>query len=238
MLKARTSQVRSDRKPIKPTIDFDEDEDEQRRDASGRKRVDVIECLLESSSDEEVGTHTELFNDILWLTFAEICHIRSVVARTHMLSRTASASWKLSRDYLCFRCGKLMNSSFFFSSFLSSASATSLCYICQQRICQTCSVSGFVPPSTNHIFPVRLQALIQSSTGNSTGKSNQSILQTKTICYDCAQVCRLSSFQSLNPVCFIDISRISFFTSTISQSLTDGTASVAAHITVLYFDLR
>lgn len=202
MSTARTSQVHFDRKPIKPRIDLDEDEDEdeQRRDASGRKRVDVIECLLESSSDDEYDTHTELLNDVLWLTFAEICHIRSVVARTHMLARTVSASWKLSRDYLCCRCGQLMNSSFFFSSFLSSASTTSLCYICQQRICQTCSVFDFVPPSTNHIFPVRLQALIQSSTGSSTSQSNQSILQTKTICYDCAQVLRLSSFQSVNPV--------------------------------------
>ena len=38
------------RKPVRPLIDIDEEEDNQRRDSSGRKRVDVVQCLLDSSS--------------------------------------------------------------------------------------------------------------------------------------------------------------------------------------------
>ena len=52
MLKTKSSQGNRLRKIIKPVIDIDEDDDDKRRDLSGRKRVDVIECLLETSSDE------------------------------------------------------------------------------------------------------------------------------------------------------------------------------------------
>ena len=44
------------RKSIKPIFDRDENEDDQRRDAFGRKRVDVIHCLLESSDDDDDET--------------------------------------------------------------------------------------------------------------------------------------------------------------------------------------
>ena len=39
------------RKHVRPLIDIDEEDDQQRRDSSGRKRVDVVQCLLDSSSD-------------------------------------------------------------------------------------------------------------------------------------------------------------------------------------------
>lgn len=193
------ARIRPSRKAVRPMIDRDDDEDEQRRDAFGRKRVDVIECLIESSSDDDSDPNQSRRtpNNILWLKFEEICHIRSVLAQTTLSTQhwhTDKSYWKIFEDQSCFRCGKQSNTSSFLPAFLSlSSSASSVCHICQQRICQTCSVSDFLLPLSTAIFPVNLQTLLQSSSSvvpvqNFTKKTKESNSQTKTVCYDCARV--------------------------------------------------
>ena len=185
------------RKSITPLIDIYEEEDNKRRDSSGRKRVDVIHCLFESSSDE--NDDTDLINqnstNILWLTFAEICHIRSVLAQTTLstlMFNKSKQDWKNFHEHLCFRCHQQIHFSFLIPSFLCPTN-TSICYICQQRICQKCSISNFIPPSSKHVFPVRIQTLIKSSSlptamESETSKKINSNPQTKIVCYDCSQV--------------------------------------------------
>ena len=190
------SPIRSSRKAVRPIIDRDENEDEQRRDASGRKRVDVIECLLESSSDDDSSSNNDRRTpaNILWLRFDEICHIRSVLAQTDVSAQQWNADksyWKIFEDQTCFRCRKQLTTSSFLPAFLS-LSSSSVCHICQQRICQTCSVSDFLLPLATTIFPVDLQTLLQSSSllpvQRSTKKSTASNSQMKTVCHDCARV--------------------------------------------------
>lgn len=191
------SRKRSFRKSIKPVIDIDEDEDDKRRDLFGRKRVAVIQCLLESSSSSDENNDENIINQnfhhSLWLTFAEICHIRSVLAQTTlstlMFNKDNQYSKILHGD-ICFRCRKSINSLFFLPSFLTSTNS-SICFICQQKFCKKCSSSNFLPPLSRHCFPVRIQFLIKTSTtsgDNQINKENQSNQQRKTICYDCSQV--------------------------------------------------
>lgn len=186
----------SRRKTIKPLIDRDETEDELRRDPFGRKRVDVIQCLLESSSDEESTPRPQTSHQILWITFAEICHIRTVLAQTTLSTLLFSQDQQYSKIVngdICFRCRKAIHSFFSLPSFFSSSSNSFLCYICQQKFCRKCSLSNFLPPLLRHSFPVRLQTLIQMTNNiiqNETNKENQPNQQRKTICYDCSQVSR------------------------------------------------
>ncbi len=180
-------------KRVKPVIIIDEDD--ERRDLFGRKRVDVIECLLESSSHEndETNIFNQNSNNILWLTFPEICHIRSVLAgtllSTLMFNKDKQYS-KIIHGDVCFRCRKPINSLFFIPSFLYSIN----CSICQQRICKKCSLPNFLPPLSTHLLPVRIQALIKSSS-SSISIENETINKNKSntpICYDCSQVIRQS----------------------------------------------
>lgn len=182
----------SRRKTIKPLFDRDETEDELRRDPFGRKRVDVIPCLLESSSDEELTPRPQTSHQILWITFAEICHIRTVLAQTTLstlLFNQDKQYSKIVNGDICFRCRKSIHS--FFSFFSSSSTNSFLCYICQQKFCRKCSLSNFLPPLLRHSFPVRLQTLIHMTNNiieNETNKENEPNQQRKTICYDCSQV--------------------------------------------------
>lgn len=185
------------RKTIKPVIDHDEIDDEYRRDTFGRKRVDVIQCLLESSSsDEEPSTLDQTSHQILWVTFAEICHIRTVLAQTTLstlLFNHDKQYSKILNGDICFRCRKSIQSFFSLPSFFSSTTHSFSCYICQQKFCRKCSVSNFLPPLLRHSFPVRLQTLIQTTNNTideETYKENGLNQQQKTICYDCAQVRR------------------------------------------------
>jgi hypothetical protein len=197
MSKNGFSRRRSFRKSIKPIFDIDENEDDQRRDTFGRKRVDVIQCLLESSSSDDSNDESIIFNQnshpILWLTFAEICHIRTVLAQTTLsnLIFTKDKQYsKILHGDICFRCRKPIHSFFSLPSFLSSINSF-ICYICQQPFCRKCSVSNFFPPLLKHCFPVRLQTLIKTTSTfikNEMSKENDSNQQRKTICYDCLQV--------------------------------------------------
>jgi hypothetical protein len=184
------------RKSIKPIIDRDENEDDQRRDIFGRKRVDVIQCLLESSSDDsndESNIIDQNYRPILWLTFAEICHIRTVLAQTILSTLVFTKDKQYSKIIhgdICFRCRKKIHSFFSLPSFLSSTNSFT-CYICQQRFCRKCSISNFFPPLLKHCFPVRLQTLIKTTSTfieNEMNRENVSNQQRKTICYDCSQV--------------------------------------------------
>ncbi|CAF3989211.1 unnamed protein product [Rotaria sp. Silwood2] len=195
MSKNFSTRTHSFRKPIKPIIDTDEDEDDKRRNPSGRKRVDVIQCLLESSSDEndDINLINQNPNNILWLTFAEICHIRSVLAQTVLSTRmfnTDKQYFKIFHNDLCFQCQEKINLLSLIPSFFYSKNY-STCYICQQKICRKCSLTNFLPPSSKHLFPVRMQTLIKlSSTSieNETNKNTELNPKAKTICYSCSQV--------------------------------------------------
>lgn len=182
------------RRAIRPVYNRDEDEDEQRRDSSGRKRVDVIDCLLESSSsDDDEHSFNSKSNQIVWLTFDEISHIRSVLSRTFLSpderfsSSSMSTSWKFFGEQICFHCGKQLKTSIFIPLIFSS----STCFICQQRICQTCSIDHYLPPSSTQMLPVYLPHLLQMKTFKHylpIQTNNQTNSKGKTICYACAQV--------------------------------------------------
>ncbi|CAF1296051.1 unnamed protein product, partial [Didymodactylos carnosus] len=76
----------SKRKQILPLNDEDESKDEsedeelKRRDVHGRKRVDFVKCLIETSSDDDLSTNKLnkkwIIMDYIPLTFKEICHIQ------------------------------------------------------------------------------------------------------------------------------------------------------------------
>ncbi len=178
------------RKPIRPIVDIDEDDDEQRRDSFGRKRVDVVQCLLDSSSEDndDENIDVERTKAILWLTFEEIRHIRYVLTQTSLsLDKQCS---QIARGYLCFRCRKKLTLFFFLPSFLRFTSHE-ICFICQQIICKKCSYSNFLPPSSKLSIPIRIATLIKSSSvtmDNKNEQINKPNTQTKTICYDCLQV--------------------------------------------------
>ncbi len=173
------SRTYSLRKPIRPIIDVDEDDDEQRRDSSGRKRVDVVNCLLDSSSDEvdDVNVNIERTQRILWLTLEEIRHIRYVLTQTN-----------LTPDKMCFRCRKKLNYFFLLPSFLRFNNHE-ICFICQQMICKKCSYANFHPPSMKLSIPVRIEKLIKPAPMNNIeNKNEKSNTQSKIVCYDCLQV--------------------------------------------------
>jgi len=165
------------RKSIKPAVDFDDIDDEQRRDTFGRKRVEVIQCLLDSSSDESNDEFTQqITSPIVWLTFSEICHIRTVFTSS-LLSNQANGS-------ICFRCRNAIRT---LMSFFSKTSF--LCYICQQKFCKNCTILNFYPPLLKQSFPIRIQTLLRTTSNpiddNQFDDENQ---RWKPICYDCSQV--------------------------------------------------
>ncbi|CAF1495120.1 unnamed protein product [Adineta steineri] len=174
-------------------IEEEEDDDENRRDISGRKRVAVVECLLESSPDEADHPHipTGKLSNILWLTYNEICHIRFVITQT-TLSMDKQCS-QILRGKLCYRCRKTINLLYFLPSFFHFTKHET-CSVCQQIICEKCSYYRFSPPILKLLIPVRLPTLMKPSSSSSTTIENKTEQadttnkQTKTICYDCLQV--------------------------------------------------
>ena len=185
------SRTYSLRKHIRPIIEIDDDDDEQRRDSFGRKRVDVVDCLLDSSSDDidDGNTNIERTQRILWLTLEEIRHIRYVLTQTNLTS-----------DKMCFRCRKKLNYFSFLPTFLRFNNHE-ICFICQQIICKKCSYANFHPPSMKLSIPVRIEKLIKpASMNNIENKNEKSNAQTKTVCYDCLQVnisIRIFSYERL-----------------------------------------
>lgn len=164
------------RKTIRPVIDFDDIEDEQRRDSFGRKRVEVIQCLLDSSSDDSTdGVAYQNSNPILWLTFAEICHIRTVLAQAQFNDRRDSSK--------CFRCRESLRPLFFFS-----LKTVFVCYVCEHKFCQKCTRMNFHPPFLKQSFPVRTQTLIKTTANPTEIDPFPENQRWKTICYDCSQV--------------------------------------------------
>jgi hypothetical protein len=184
------SRTYSLRKPIRPIIDIDEADDQQRRDPSGRKRVPVVECLFDTSSDEidDERIIIEKLSNILWLTFHEICHIRYVLNQTNLILDKQYS--QLHNGRLCFRCRKKINQFFFLPSFLHFTKHES-CFVCQQIICKKCSHYNFVPPSLKLLIPIRIQTLIKPSSITIENKEEKPIKTnkpTQTICFDCLQV--------------------------------------------------
>lgn len=177
------SRTYSLRKHIRPIIEVDEDDDEQRRDSFGRKRVDVIDCLLDSSPDEidDENVNIERTQRILWLTLEEIRHIRYVLTQTSLISD------KIRHGYLCFRCRKKINYFLFLPSFLRFTKHE-ICFICQQIICKKCSYTNFHPPSSKLLIPVRIEKLIKPASMIVENKNEKSTTQTEIVCYDCLQV--------------------------------------------------
>ncbi|CAF0891162.1 unnamed protein product [Rotaria sordida] len=178
------------RKHIRPIIEIDEQDDDQRRDSYGRKRVDVVQCLLDSSSDEidDYNMNIEKPRNILWLTFNEICHIRYVLVQTSLCMDKQYLQIRNGR--ICFRCRKDINEFFFLPSFLRFNNHER-CFICQQIICKKCSYLNFVPPSLKLLIPIRIRTLIKSSSTtieNNNKKMNKLTPQSKTLCYDCLQL--------------------------------------------------
>jgi hypothetical protein len=181
------SRTYSLRKPIRPIIDIDEDDDEERRDSFGRKRVDVVDCLLDSSADEidDGNVNIEKSRHILWLTLEEIRHIRYVVTQTSLTSDKQYS--QIRHGYLCFRCRKKINHFFFLPSFLRFTKHE-ICFICQQMICKKCSYTNFHPPSSKLSIPIRIQKLIKPAPMTVENKNEKSNTQTEIVCYDCLQV--------------------------------------------------
>ena len=181
------------RKPVRPLIDIDEDEDNQRRDPSGRKRVDVVECLLDSSSDDLDEIVVGKSTSILRLTFHEICHIRCVLAETQLsllLLNDDKQYWKIRSGHACFRCRRKLTRYSFLFSFLRFIKHD-ICSICRQAICKTCSFAHFRLPPGKQSIPVRVQTLIRpASTSIDHGNLDptESHADKRTVCYDCLQI--------------------------------------------------
>jgi hypothetical protein len=183
------------RKSVRPIIDYDEEDDNQRRDLSGRKRVDVVQCLLDSSSDELDDVHpiADIHSPMLWLTVNEICHIRRVLAQTYtslLMHNDEKQCIKIRQGRLCFRCQKSINDLFFLPSFLR-LNRSNTCFTCQQAICKNCIFMNFLLPSSKLSIPVRIQTLIQpasTSIHSNIKTSSDSNSSTRPICYDCLQV--------------------------------------------------
>lgn len=180
------------RKPIRPKIDFDDREDEQRRDVNGRKRVDVVHCLLDSSSDEneETKIFVENRNSIVWLNFNEISHIRSVLAENKLsqIKLIDVRIWKKLRDNRsCFRCYKTIERSFFFTR----SRHTIRCSICKKVFCRNCVDTNSRIPIAGTFIPIRIENLIKSSSApidcrTKTDERNQTM--EKMTCFDCFQL--------------------------------------------------
>ncbi|CAF0887048.1 unnamed protein product [Adineta ricciae] len=176
------------RKHVRPMVDIDEEDDEQRRDSFGRKRVAVVDCLLDSSSDEteEINRNSERLSNVLWLTLTEICHIRRVIVQT-TLSLDKQCS-QLRNGTLCFQCRKKINS-FFFIPLFFQANNRETCYVCQQTMCKKCSYYNFTLPSLKILIPVQIQTLLKPSAVHIEQEKEPSQKTTsnqgKIICYDC-----------------------------------------------------
>lgn len=199
----RTSSLR---KPIRPIIDRDEQDDENRRDATGRKRVDVVECLLDSSSDEFDDFYPS--SPILWLNFNEISHIRCVLAQTTLSVLSVNDEKQASRiqhGRLCFRCRKSL---YDWSSFLPSffrLTRLYQCSVCQQTICKMCASTKFSPPTRKLSIPIRIETLLKNSTSSTTNSNvGKETNGNRTICFDCFQIFNehrpLSSMSRVEPV--------------------------------------
>lgn len=197
------------RKTIRPIIDRDEQDDDQRRDASGRKRVDVVECLLDSSSDEidDLQPMLEVTSPVLWLTFNEISHIRMVLAQTMlsvlMVNDEKQAS-KIRHARLCFRCRKSINDWSFLPSFLRFTRSYR-CFVCQQSICKSCQTTKFSPPARKLPIPIRIQTLLKpvslSAVEFAQNESKGDEPGSQSICFDCFQVFHEHrEMSSLSPV--------------------------------------
>jgi hypothetical protein len=188
------------RRTVRPIYDVYEEDDEKRRDSSGRKRVDVIQCLLDSSSDEidDKNDNIEQIYNILWLTFDEICHIRYVITRTNLsLDKQYS---QIHHGKICFRCRKKIDEVFFLLSLFRRTNNHEICFICKQIICEKCSYFNFQLPSSKLPIPVRIQTLIKPpsvSIDDKKEKIKKSNKEAKTICYDCLQVKIKSSYLSI-----------------------------------------
>lgn len=179
------------RRAVRPIYDIDEEDDDARRDSSGRKRVPVVECLLDTSADEAEDTNIDIAktNHILWLTFDEICHIRYVLTRTNLsLDKQYT---QICRGDLCYRCRKKLNEFFLLSLFRYNTKRES-CFICKQITCQKCLYPNFHPPALKLSIPIRIQTLLKPPVvtidNNKKQKIEKTNTQTKTICYDCLQV--------------------------------------------------
>ncbi|CAF1480907.1 unnamed protein product [Rotaria magnacalcarata] len=191
MSKQSLTRTCSLRKRVRPMADIYEEDDSQRRDLSGRKRVDVVHCLLDSSSDEVDNDHLDIRKptNILWLTFNEICHIRYVLVQTSLT--TDKQYTDIHDGRICFQCRKTINI-FSFLSFILRSNNHQRCFICKQAICKRCSQYNFIPPSSKLSIPIRIQNLIKLSSRTTNESNNEKITkpnaQTKTLCYDCLQI--------------------------------------------------
>ena len=180
-------------------VDIYEEDDEQRRDSFGRKRVAVVDCLLDSSSDEtdEINLDCERLSNVLWLTLTEICHIRRVIVQT-TLSLDKQCS-QLRNGTLCFQCRKKINS-FFFVPLFFQVNNRETCYVCQQTMCKKCSCYNFTLPSLKILIPVQIQTLLKPLAMHIDQEKEQSKKaiseQGKIICYDCLRVRQASSTRS------------------------------------------
>lgn len=207
------------RKRIRPMADIEEEDENERRDSSGRKRVEVVDCLLDSSADELDNDiiNVEMPTNILWLTFNEICHIRYVLVQTSLTTDKQYSDLRNGR--LCFRCRKSLNLFFFLPSFLRFNNYE-ICFICKQMICKKCSYYSFIPPASKLTIPMRIQSLIKSSSvtlNDKKDKITKTNAQSRTVCLDCLQV-NLTIIKDTNKI-LNDISACSRSKSTYSFKL-------------------
>ncbi|CAF0810050.1 unnamed protein product [Didymodactylos carnosus] len=152
----------SKRKQILPLNDEDESKDEsedeelKRRDVHGRKRVDFVKCLIETSSDDDLSTNKLnkkwIIMDYIPLTFKEICHIQQVLISAVLSSCSIEfpkQSQKIMHNKLCFAC-KQVNFSFFTLSFGIP------CSVCKHFICKQCVKITQFPQEDVYDVPIEI----------------------------------------------------------------------------------
>jgi len=148
----------SNRKRIQPIqSDDDDDDDDRRRNNDGKKRVDVIECLLESSSPEENlcddnSSGRNLMkndSDTLSLSFAEFCHIRNVITRAELetLMFDEKLYNEVAQSKLCFTCRKV------YFNILTLTFGVQ-CNVCKQKVCRNCLTQIALPKTKFQDLPI------------------------------------------------------------------------------------
>lgn len=147
-------------RPVKELIESDLSSDDEERDEYGRKRVAVIDCLLESSpSSPEDNTDNEttiaskrLMKDssnTLSLTFDEFCHIRNVITRAELetLLFDEKLYSEVAQGKLCFTCRKVYFNLLTFTFGIQ-------CNVCKQKICRNCVTRIALPKDKLNDIPI------------------------------------------------------------------------------------
>ncbi|CAF1169902.1 unnamed protein product [Adineta ricciae] len=164
LLNSTASSLDSSRKrirPVKATNESDLSSDDEQRDEHGRKRVAVIDCLLESSPsspEDDVDSEATIkskclmkdSSNTLSLTFDEFSHIRNVITRAELetLLFNEKLYAEVAQGKLCFTCRKVHFNLLTFTFGIQ-------CNVCKQKVCRSCVTQIALPKERLNDIPIQ-----------------------------------------------------------------------------------